>query len=283
MLITYTANTGYFISQITINGSEVTIQKSLAYASNYETITSVCEYKCYRTEQNQVIVVLKSVVATTTVIGSARAEPVTVLNSGGAGSFTFTTDFDVDTGDTTLILTPASGYFVYSVALDSNEAQLIDSYGDRIYQECDAFAVNYVASDYSNKVKFYFDEISASGAIQMNIVLTTTKPTLNKSGGTQITGISAVSINITNGEGIDTCLAGYVKMSGYNNTNAITSIPFSAVANKGFQFVNWTVDGEELSTADAVYLPISKIEGKLVVANFKIVDDSILNDVLNNV
>ncbi|MBO5103274.1 MAG: hypothetical protein J6C13_04210 [Clostridia bacterium] len=282
VVFTYTAYSGYYISGMTIANTAVEIQKNIGSANSYITITGYCKYKCYRNDENQVFVVLSDVKVDLSIIGSALAEPVTVTNVGGVGTLTYETQYDAVTGDTIVTVTPASGYYVYSIALDSNTAQIIERWSDMIYQNCSAFYASYVTTEYTNVVQFDFHKVTGQVAVNITLVTTANRPALQQGGGTSISGVALQVNNLSN----TTTLAcvGEARITGYSTNEGLTTIHVSAIASKGYQFAGWSTSGDDDLSAykDSADIPYDVLEGKILYANFTETNASI-NDQTSNI
>ena len=102
----------------------------------------------------------------------------------------------------------------------------------------------------------------------------------------ELNGICAVDINLIS-ETTATEVVGYAALNGYSTDN-LTSVHLWATPSKGYKFEYWTVDGEIL-TIDGTTpytavcdIPLSLVQGKIVVANFSKIDNSSVNDNINN-
>ena len=277
MTVTYTANTGYYISQITVNNLDLPISASVASAATFVN-TGSYSYRCYRSD-NQVIIILTNITANLNIIGIVIPAPVTVNIDGSAnyGAHSVNIDFDAVTGNATVSVN-LSGRYPYSVALGSNSPQLINRWNDTVYQTSDAFAVTYQTNNYSTKIKFYVVEID--GQIVINLVTTNVQPPLEQGGGTSISGV-ALQVSASGGS-TDLAAVGEARITGYNQTEGLTTVHVSAVASRGYAFVGWQVDGETISTLLSADIPYDDVEGKILVAVFEPINQNINDETDNN-
>ena len=102
----------------------------------------------------------------------------------------------------------------------------------------------------------------------------------------ELNGICAVDINLIS-ETTATEVVGYAALNGYSTDN-LTSVHLWATPSKGYKFEYWTVDGEIL-TIDGTTpytavcdIPLSLVQGKIVVANFSKIDNGNISTDLNN-
>ena len=277
MTVTYTANTGYYISQITVNNLDLPISASIASAATFVNAGSY-SYRCYRSD-NQVIIILTNITANLNIIGIVIPTPVTVNIDGSAnyGAHSVNIDFDAATGNATVSVN-LSGRYPYSVALGSNSPQLINRWNDTVYQTSDAFAVTYQTNNYSTKIKFYVVEID--GQIVINLVTTNVQPPLEQGGGTSISGV-ALQVSASGGS-TDLAAVGEARITGYNQTEGLTTVHVSAVASTGYAFVGWQVDGKTISTLLSADIPYDDVEGKILVAVFEPINQNINDETDNN-
>ena len=245
------------IGSLFFNSKYVTISASEASAGAFLDFEDLCKYKCYRDEDNNVVLILKSLTGDMTVSCTSEPIPINVILNGGEA--TQQLSFNFDTNDGELVITPTEGNYVFSALLtgDGNTTQYINKWSDILYQQSGAFMVTYYASAYTNKVKFYFDEVTSP--VTITLTITNVKPDLQEMGGANINGV-VITAN----------LGGEARVNGFDATNENSVVHISAVAYKGYTFVGWVAsDGTDLSAyGDTADIPYSVVKGKIITAQF---------------
>ncbi len=262
---------GAAIGSIAFNSNDIVISASEASVGSFAEFGDVCRYKCYRDENDNVVVILKEVRGDLTVSCTSQPLPISAVIEGGSANKSISFDFSTNDGE--LVITPAAGYYVYSALISGsgNTEQLINRWSDILYQQSSAFMVTYTASEYSNKVKFYFDEVSSD--LTITITLTDIKPQLQQGGGANING---VVVNATSG--------GEVRVSGFDSSDDSAVVHLSAVPYKNYVFKGWVAsDGTDLSAyqSSTEDIPYSLVKGKIITAQFEVQNASI-NGETNN-
>ncbi len=106
--ITYTSNSNYYISSITLNGTSVTINTSAP--TGYATLSNVCQYKVWRNNANTVTVTLNNCTAAVNVVGDV-GNTLRLSNEGGANVSSLSySRATYDTTTATITGAVASGY-----------------------------------------------------------------------------------------------------------------------------------------------------------------------------
>ena len=258
------------IISLFFNSKEIMISASETSANTILDFEDLCKYKCYRDEDNNVVLILKSLTGDMTVSCTSEPMPVNVILNGGEA--TQQLSFNYDTRDGELVISPTEGNYVFSALLtgDGNTTQYINKWSDILYQQSGAFMVTYYASAYTNKVKFYFDEVTSP--VTITLTITNVKPDLQEMGGANIDGV-VITAN----------LGGEARVNGFDATNENSVVHISAVAYKGYTFVGWVAsDGTDLSAyGDTADIPYSVVKGKIITAQF-IVTESKDNSQTNN-
>ena len=103
---------------------------------------------------------------------------------------------------------------------------------------------------------------------------------LQQGGGTNIEGV-ALQVSASGGS-TDLAAVGEARITGYNQTEGLTTVHVSAVASTGYRFVGWQVDGETISTLLSADISYSDVEGKILVAVFAPIDNNTQNSQTDN-
>ena len=138
--------------------------------------------------------------------------------------------------------------------------------------------VSISSGDFSNIIVINIELLE--GDITINVNLAQVPPTLQQGGGSNISGV-ALQVSAS---GTNTSLAavGEARITGYTQTDGLTTIHVSAMASMGFCFVGWQIDGETISTLLSADIPYSDVEGKILVAVFAPIDNSTQNSTTDN-
>ncbi|MBQ7977437.1 MAG: hypothetical protein IJ301_02430, partial [Clostridia bacterium] len=189
--------------------------------------------------------------------------PTITLNTHTLGSYNLVVNisnaaYDIvyESTQTIVNVTPTSGYYVTQAYVDSSPAEDINTYRGYLLVTNNAYAISYIASDYSTKVKFFIYDMS--GDLTLNIVTGNAQPVLKASGGG---GVDTVAVVATNG--------GEARITGSDLTDDSDTVVCMAVAYSGYEFVNWTdSEGNDLGSALSIRLTKAQAEGKVITANF---------------
>ena len=95
--------------------------------------------------------------------------------------------------------------------------------------------------------------------------------------------VDGVSVSVEQIAGVSLAAIGEARITGYTTLDGIDYVHFSAVAYKGYYFVGWRVNGEILAGyTESANIPYSIVENKQVFAVFAPINDSNLNEDLDN-
>ena len=190
--------------------------------------------------------------------------PALLNVTGNSSAYTSSTLFDMDTGNATIIVQPADGDYISTIWLDSNLPQTVNRWSDYVYQDSDAFNVSYEVTDFSNIIIIYLKRIV--GQVIVNINLVDIPPTLQQGSGTTILG---VALQVSGGTGDNLEAVGEARITGYTNTDNLTTVHVSAVPSSGYYFVGWEAEDTDLSQyGTSADIPYNLIEGKILTAVF---------------
>ncbi len=244
---------------IVVKNSSVTLRATPN--SNYQFLRWECNGVTVSTETEITFTATQSA----TYIAIFEYVPITLNITGNSGSYTSTIDYNSKTQNATIVIYPAVNDYINTIWLDSNSPQIVDRWNDYVYQDSAAFQVSYKVSDFSNTIVVNIELLK--GDITININLAHTPPTLQQGGGTNISGV-ALQVSASGGS-TDLAAVGEARITGYNQTEDLSTIHVSAMASTGYAFVGWEVDGEIISTLLSTDIPYEDVEGKIIVAVFE--------------
>ena len=194
----------------------------------------------------------------------AQSLPVLLNVTGNSSTYTSSIFFDMETDNATVIIQPAEGDYISTIWLDSNLPQAVNRWSDYVYQDSDAFNVSYEVTDFSNTIIIYLKRIE--GQVIVNIGLADVPPTLQQGSGTSISG---VALQVSGGTGDNLEAVGEARITGYTNTDNLTTVHVSAVPSSGYYFVGWEAEDTDLSQyGTSADIPYNLIEGKILTAVF---------------
>ena len=204
--------------------------------------------------------------------------PIYLNITGNSGTYTSKIDYNSETENATIIIHPDSNDYINTIWLDSNTPQIVNKWSDYIYQDGAAFNVSYEVTDFSNTIIVNIKLLE--GEIAININFAQFPPVLEQGGGTSISGV-ALQVSASGGS-TDLAAVGEARITGYNQTEGLTTVHVSAVASTGYRFVGWQVDGETISTLLSADISYSDVEGKILVAVFAPIDNNTQNSQTDN-
>ena len=205
----------------------------------------------------------------------ANSTATTTLNVSIQGTTSYTYKIDEEGTSKTLVVYPASGYYVNSVQIDNNTAVNISYYAGQIVQDCNAHSITYTANNTTTDNMFTLTCNRMSGTVSVVVNISSTKPSLAMSAGA-----SCVAVESTAG--------GEARMVGADSTDTVYVLV--AVSYRGYKFVGWTIDNGASFLADdngtlykdSARIPASLVKGLIVKAQFELNDNSNINTETNN-
>ena len=165
-------------------------------------------------------------------------------------------------------------FYVHSVNIVGGNTEMIEYYLGTLKFTGNAFAITYLASDSTSKVKFTLYDLTGDVTINITTVQGT-KPVL-KAGGA---GVSGTVVTATNG--------GEARIVGFDYADEnIDNVTVIAVSYAGYNFAGWSVGGDMLDITTygaSARIPYDLAKDQIITAVFTPVDsDSINSDVDNN-
>ena len=189
--------------------------------------------------------------------GGASSITPSIYNNSGSATFE---QYDDGNGISRIVVTPASGSYVYSMFIDNVEFP-IEYYKAEVYGTGTATSIQYIAKDTNNTFIVLAQNVYKNMNIQFQLVQQVPELKVPPTTGASITGTVATAN--TGGE---------VRMVGSDTIEGETAqtITFMAVAYSGYSFVNWidATSGEVLGNNLNLVLASEDAEGKIIKAVF---------------
>ncbi len=205
----------------------------------------------------------------------ATTTATTPLNVSIQGATNYTYKIDENGTTKTLVVYPASGYYVNSVQIDNGSAVQITYYVGQIVQDCNAHSISYTANNSSTDNMFTLTCNRMSGDVSVTVNISSTKPTLSMSTGATFVAVESMA-------------GGEARVIGADASD--TEYILVAVAYTGYEFVGWTIDDGVSYLKDSngknflssARVPASMVKGLVVKAKFRLIDTSKTNTETNN-
>lgn len=95
--------------------------------------------------------------------------------------------------------------------------------------------------------------------------------------------LEGIAVSVEGSEDSELVCVGEARITGYSTTNGLTSVHFSAVPYKNYEFVGWRINGTILSEykGSSVDIPLELVENKQVFAVFEKITSQV-NENVNN-
>ena len=205
----------------------------------------------------------------------ATTTSTTPLNVSIQGATNYTYKIDENGTTKTLVVYPASGYYVNSVQIDNGSAVQISYYVGQIVQDCNAHSISYTANNSSTDNMFTLTCNRMSGDVSVTVNISSTKPSLSMSAGATYVAVESMA-------------GGEARVIGADSSD--TEYILVAVAYTGYEFVGWTIDDGVSYLKDSngknflssARVPASMVKGLIVKAKFRLIDTSKTNTETNN-
>ena len=178
-----------------------------------------------------------------------------------------------DSAEAIINVMPNDTFYVHSVNIVGGNSEMIEYYLGTLKFTGNAFAITYLASDSTSKVKFTLYDLTGDVTINITTVQGT-KPVL-KAGGA---GVSGTVVTATNG--------GEARIVGFDYADEnIDNVTVIAVSYAGYNFAGWSVGGDMLDITTygaSARIPYDLAKDQIITAVFTPVDSSITNDETDN-